>query len=882
MISDKSCTMQILGGLMKNPLLLGQVDKYLFTIDDFSGRLEKYIFMAIGNLFENGARTITPLDVANTLETDAAAHSILIGQNGIEYLQDALEFSNLENFDYYYTRLKKLNLLRDLNKQGIDTSEFYCEDLTDPSATAINRKFEELSVQDIVERLKKKLLKLESQYAKSEEVSTENAADGIDDFIDELGTTVKVGLPIQGDIYNQIIDGAQPGALTIRSGSSGLGKALPNSTLIPTPQGMRRVDEIQPGDYLFDAFGKPTKVLNVYPQGEKEVWQVTFKDGRTAKCCEDHLWSYCTSSQKPNAKRNRRFYTSTLGELRKKELQSKNQDFRILVPMAYAAEYPEKTFLIEPYLMGLFLGDGSFRQHESNKSFQFSSQDDELPNIIGRITGWQVKRSSLKNYTWYFADPHHRSDQKKQNIWVEDVVAQYPSLLNTSSLTKFIPRDYLYGSIQQRWGLLNGLLDTDGAVDGKGRVSYFTISPQLRDGIVELCQSLGLKASVALDAHKDTNVCYIIHITGRPEDKKKMFRLSRKHALIEKWYNNGARKEANDFNPIVAITDLGYCEDMTCFYVENEEHLFLTESYSPTHNTRQAVGDACLLAYPIRYNSMTAQWEHIGNSEKVLFVITEQQMSQIRNMILAYLTDLNESKFKYGNLTEDERKLVAQAAEIMKTYKDNFIIQRIPNPTISLIKTMVREQCLMNDVHYIFYDYIFIGPALLNEFRGFNLRNDELLLLMATALKDLAVELDVSVFTSTQVNASADDNKNIRNEASLAGGRATINKADNGAIMARPSKDELEMLRPICEHYGTPNLVTDIFKVRSGEFSQVRIWSSVNLGTMKKQDLFLTDAQMNIVENFYNNTRYEVFNFEAEDEAAILKKVDELNKERAQ
>ena len=102
-------------------------------------------------------------------------------------------------------------------------------------------------------------------------------------------------------------------------------------------------------------------------------------------------------------------------------------------------------------------------------------------------------------------------------------------------------------------------------------------------------------------------------------------------------------------------------------------------------------------------------------------------MSQIRNMILAYLTDLNESKFKYGTLTEREKKLVAQACEIMKMYKDNFIIQRMPNPTIGLVKTMIREQCLINDIHYVFYDYIFIGPALLGEFRGFNLRNDKLL-----------------------------------------------------------------------------------------------------------------------------------------------------------
>lgn len=122
--------------------------------------------------------------------------------------------------------------------------------------------------------------------------------------------------------------------------------------------------------------------------------------------------------------------------------------------------------------------------------------------------------------------------------------------------------------------------------------------------------------------------------------------------------------------------------------------------------------------------------------------------------------------------------------------------------------------------------------------------------MFATALKDLAVELQVSMFTATQVNAAADDNKNIRNEASLAGGRATINKADNGAIMARPTSEELQTLAPLVTEYGKPNVVTDVFKVRSGEYTQVRIWSIVNLGRMRKKDLFITDANLEPLMNF--------------------------------
>ena len=152
--------------------------------------------------------------------------------------------------------------------------------------------------------------------------------------------------------------------------------------------------------------------------------------------------------------------------------------------------------------------------------------------------------------------------------------------------------------------------------------------------------------------------------------------------------------------------------------------------------------------------------------------------------------------------------------------------------------------------------------------------------MFATALKDLAVELNVSMFTSTQVNASADDNKNIRNEASLSGGRSTINKADNGAIMARPTPEELETLQPLIDKYGSPNCVTDIFKVRSGEWTQVRIWSIVDLGRMRKKDLFITDARLDAIEGFFDQDDYEIQNWTDEEFKTITNYVNDLNEKR--
>ena len=146
---DKETILQVLCGLMQNPTYLSQTDKYLLNLTDFSTVFGKYIFSAIYNLYQDGAKKITVVDIDNYFNSHPAAKAVFEKENGIEYLQDALDFSEPDNFPFYYKRLKKFNCLRDLKKDGIDISRFYCEDLTNPKAKEINEKFEKLDVSDI-------------------------------------------------------------------------------------------------------------------------------------------------------------------------------------------------------------------------------------------------------------------------------------------------------------------------------------------------------------------------------------------------------------------------------------------------------------------------------------------------------------------------------------------------------------------------------------------------------------------------------------------------------------------------------------------------------------------------------------------------------------
>ena len=221
---DKIAIQQVLGCLMKKPSILSETDKYSFTPSDFSSTFEKIIFGSICGLYANGAKSIGIIDIENYVGTDISSKQIYEKNNGIEYLQDIENYVELDNFDYYYNKLKKINLLRDLNKMGIDTKDFYEENLTNPRALEINDKFEQLTISDIIDQTKAKVLGIEKEYLKTDVTETRTVVEGIEDLIEGMDEKEEIGVPIQGKIFNEITAGARKGALYIRSAASGTSK----------------------------------------------------------------------------------------------------------------------------------------------------------------------------------------------------------------------------------------------------------------------------------------------------------------------------------------------------------------------------------------------------------------------------------------------------------------------------------------------------------------------------------------------------------------------------------------------------------------------------------------------------------------------------------
>lgn len=263
------------------------------------------------------------------------------------------------------------------------------------------------------------------------------------------------------------------------------------------------------------------------------------------------------------------------------------------------------------------------------------------------------------------------------------------------------------------------------------------------------------------------------------------------------------------------------------------------------------VGDACHIAYPIRYEPKLGKWVSTGSCEKVLYVMTEQDTEEIKTMILAYLTGYNEEIFLYGTYGESEMDRINVAIDIMEKFSDNMLFAKVSDPCSSVITNLFRRYNLQYGVENFFYDYIFSSPAMLDEYRDLKIQEHVALRMFTTTLKNLAVELNAFVLTSTQLNAEDDPKGGFKDFRNIQGSKSIINLADLACIMSRPTPDELNQISEFKKSFGFfPNLVTDIFKNRRGRWNMVRIWSYNDLGTCRKHDLFITTANMKEVTDF--------------------------------
>lgn len=333
-----------------------------------------------------------------------------------------------------------------------------------------------------------------------------------------------LGEQVKANSFNGVTP-VSPVQISVTSGH-GVGKVLSNKVVIDTPSGLRPHGDLIPGDLVFGSNGQPTKIININPHESHDFYKVVFSDGTYTFAGLEHEWQVTTKGD-----RNRSPKVVTTEDM----MGNLKRSYQ--VPMCNPVEYTAVDHIIHPYVMGLILGDGNLKSYDT-----FDRVDSLLP---------EFERMGL------------------------------------TGNTKFIPKEYLYDSSENRLELVRGLMDSNGCISprkrGGYRVQYSSASVNLIEDLQWLVKSLGGLASYSSFDRRGSNrnhVEYELH-TNFPNHINP-FHLTRKSGMYDNFVNSGRKME-----PIRTVRSIEF--DHTgagqCIEVEAEDSLYLANDFIVTHNS---------------------------------------------------------------------------------------------------------------------------------------------------------------------------------------------------------------------------------------------------------------------------------------------------------
>lgn len=388
-------------------------------------------------------------------------------------------------------------------------------------------------------------------------------------------------------------DPNRPSGSFIFAGPTGSGKAQPLDAKILTPNGWTTMGEIKVGSVVSTPDGKTATVSGVFPQGERDVYKLTFVDGRTVEASDEHLWKVWSHDHlgRTGTKNKPSGEWKVINTLQLKERVEKGFQHQLAIPLTMPVEFNKTDPLpINAYVLGCILGDGSL-----GHDIRITSVDSFIVDKINQlILAEGVYLNQHKNqsisYTFKSIAPIPGANRKKGEILnpVKKIMEEL-NLLGKRSWEKNIPEMYKTASVEDRFQLIQGLMDTDGSVGKKGGLSFSTSSKQLSDDFVEIIRSLGGIAKVSerqtfytyKGEKKAGRVSYRINV--RYLAPHQMVSLPRKLQRIENPY-----QYANTLRLGVKQVEKVEPKEVQCIMVDSEEHLYITDNYVVTHNTELA------------------------------------------------------------------------------------------------------------------------------------------------------------------------------------------------------------------------------------------------------------------------------------------------------
>lgn len=385
------------------------------------------------------------------------------------------------------------------------------------------------------------------------------------------------------------------------------GRAQPVDSLILTPTGWMEIGDITVGMEVIGASGRAVRVLAVHPQGVLQTYKVTFSDGTSTECCDEHIWQVTTPAIRKSLKRqtaaslsnrsgrhksSKDFELLSLREIRKDYLikRTDTEEAKYHIPITKPVFFHTQRggLPLNPYILGVLLGDGSVGYIDRTTP-QFTSADPEMAILVGESLPPDCK------ITWDGKLHYNLVDKKALQHLGRGYTSRIKNaiyaagLAGMTTLNKAIPQAYLYGTSPDiRLDILQGLIDTDGWISTRGKdsskVCFSSSSKQLAKDVVTLVQSLGGVAGVytgkeAVRKMPDGGYSFCqknYTVTISMPDGMLPAKLSRKVSKYQ-----GRPKYA----PIRAIKEITPSRETECVCLTVDGGLYLTNDFIVTHNS---------------------------------------------------------------------------------------------------------------------------------------------------------------------------------------------------------------------------------------------------------------------------------------------------------
>ena len=276
---------------------------------------------------------------------------------------------------------------------------------------------------------------------------------------------------------------------------------------------------------------------------------------------------------------------------------------------------------------------------------------------------------------------------------------------------------------------------------------------------------------------------------------------------------------------------------------------YLRSAATGVGKSRSMIADACYIACNKIYDDRFG-WIFTGSSQPTLYIATEQEKEEIQTMMLAFLSEVNEEHILNGQYEGDEEDRVREAARILKD--SPLYIEELPDFSLKDVEDKIKKNIRDHDVKYVFHDYIHTSLKILEEITrrsgGVKLREDNILFMLSTRLKDICNQYGVFIMSATQLNGDYQQAE-TPDQNLLRGAKAIADKIDYGAILLNVKDDDLVKLDPILSKnvFDRPNIKMSIYKNRRGRYKGVYLWCKADLGCCRIKPMFCTTYDFELV-----------------------------------